>query len=37
MFFLQSLSEIPNLPGIEDDETLEQDINAQVLGYKAFR
>lgn len=34
---IQSLAEIPNLPGIEDDEALEKDINAQIIGYKAYR
>ncbi|XP_014677050.1 PREDICTED: signal recognition particle subunit SRP68-like [Priapulus caudatus] len=34
---IQNLSEIPLLPGLEDDASLSQEINTKVLSYKAFR
>ncbi|KAK6187871.1 hypothetical protein SNE40_005802 [Patella caerulea] len=34
---IQNLSDIPNLPGLEDDSALEEEVNTRVLGYKAFR
>jgi signal recognition particle subunit SRP68 len=34
---VQNLSEILHLPGVEEQATLTHDINAQILGYKAFK
>merc|ERR1712038_681000 len=34
---IQSLNEIPNLPGLDDDSSLSDTISGQVIGYKAFR
>eukprot|EP00794_Sanderia_malayensis_P008838 gene8838-9784_t len=34
---IQSLVEISQLPGIEDDESLLAEVQAQITGYKAFR
>nr|KAG5707690.1 hypothetical protein BaRGS_003265 [Batillaria attramentaria] len=34
---IQNLGEIPNLHGVEEDPTLDEEINARVRGYKAFR
>ncbi len=37
LFSVQNLQEIPSLPGLEDDDDLCQDVQTQILGYKAFR
>ncbi|KAK3709166.1 hypothetical protein RRG08_030846 [Elysia crispata] len=34
---IQNLSEIPNLHGVQDTSALEAEVEASVLGYKAFR
>ena len=34
---LQNLGEIPHLHGLEEDQSLEDEMNLRVLGYKAFR
>ena len=34
---IQSLGEIPGLAGLEDDENLAADIEAEVVFYRAFR
>ncbi|GFN87230.1 signal recognition particle subunit srp68-like [Plakobranchus ocellatus] len=34
---IQNLSEIPNLHGVQDSPALEAEVEASVLGYKAFR
>lgn len=34
---IQNLNEILNLPGIEEDSNLSNEIKAQILGFKAFR
>ena len=33
----QNLGEIPHLHGLEEDQSLEEEMNLRVLGYKAFR
>lgn len=35
--FLQNLSEVSSLPGLEDDSVLKEEIDASVKGYRAFR
>ena len=37
MLLLQNLSEIPSLPGLGEDPTIEGEINTQTVGYKALR
>ncbi|CAH1793893.1 unnamed protein product, partial [Owenia fusiformis] len=34
---IQSASEIPQLPGLEEDDALSQEISGQIQGYRAFR
>ncbi|KAH3862769.1 hypothetical protein DPMN_025743 [Dreissena polymorpha] len=34
---IQNLGEIPNLHGIEDDESLQQEMQTRALGFKAFK
>ncbi|XP_076460105.1 signal recognition particle subunit SRP68-like [Babylonia areolata] len=34
---IQNLGDIPNLPGVEEDPTLSEEIAVRVSGYKAFR
>ena len=34
---IQSFVEISQLPGIEEDESVSAEVQAQVTGYKAFR
>lgn len=34
---IQSMNEIPNLPGLDEDSSLADCIGGQVIGYKAFR
>ena len=34
---IQSLAEIPSLAGLEEDESLAADVEAEVTFYKAFR
>ncbi|XP_045214058.2 signal recognition particle subunit SRP68-like [Mercenaria mercenaria] len=34
---IQNLGEIPNLDGIEDDESLSEEMSTRALGFKAFR
>ncbi|XP_069123968.1 signal recognition particle subunit SRP68-like [Argopecten irradians] len=34
---IQNLSEIPALPGLEEDSSLEEEMEARILGFKAFR
>lgn len=36
-FLFQNLGEIPNLHGLEDDESLSEEMNTRALGFKAFR
>jgi len=33
----QNLGEIPNLNGIEEDESLREEMNVRALGFKALR
>ncbi|XP_077979719.1 signal recognition particle subunit SRP68-like [Glandiceps talaboti] len=34
---IQNLTDIPQLPGLEDDDSLKEDIDNQIIVYKAFR
>lgn len=34
---VQNLNDITNLPGIQDDAQLEEEIQADIVAYKAFR
>ncbi|KAJ8037657.1 Signal recognition particle subunit SRP68 [Holothuria leucospilota] len=34
---IQSLGEIPQLPGVEDDEDLQQEVTAKTYKFKAYR
>ena len=34
---MQNMGDIKNLPGMEDDADLEQEMSADVVAYKAFR
>ena len=34
---VQSFIEISQLPGLEDDLSLKEEVDAQITGYKAFR
>ncbi|KAK2181664.1 hypothetical protein NP493_386g05040 [Ridgeia piscesae] len=34
---IQNLAEVSSLPGLEYDDDLQQDINTQIVSYKAFR
>ncbi|XP_013401526.2 signal recognition particle subunit SRP68-like [Lingula anatina] len=34
---IQNLSEIPNLPGVEEDASLGHEVEVETLAYKAFR
>ena len=34
---IQSLTEIPSLAGLEEDEELATDIQAEIIYYRAFR
>ena len=36
-YWFQNLGEIPNLQGLEEDQSLEEEMNLRILGYKAFR
>ena len=33
----QNLGEIPNLHGLEEDQSLDEEMSLKILGYKAFR
>jgi len=37
LFIVQNLTEILHLPGVEDQTALRNDINVQIIGYKAFK
>ncbi|XP_074647585.1 signal recognition particle subunit SRP68-like [Tubulanus polymorphus] len=34
---VQNLTDIPNLPGFEDDDSIQTEVDTEILGYKAFR
>ena len=35
--FSQNLSEIPQLPGLENDLDLQQEVSAKTIKFKAYR